>query len=307
MNVMDDVNTQTQAEQTQAPAASAASGASIAQAPATQATTGTDPVQPVVESTIDTKKLNNVDTEVPAGTKTVEELLAKAKELSAGLDEKSIIVNLDPDAGFNTNWDTLFRAVMDENGNKVAAAVYQMPTVSVLVGTDEGKAFVERIVQAAMMRRISSTQTAWLKTDRSEPIDLPMTVSEFSTAAKPQGSGVRSIFPQQHWKHYRNAIKTHLVDKYAAADITLDMNAQTLERALENQAIATVYFPQIPSTSWDQVIEGLLSLPPYTYKNSKGNEVTDDGKALYAHWKSTRYDVNDDVEQVEISLDDLTL
>lgn len=229
--------------------------------------------------------------------------LATAME---GVAENMQLTNAGPE-GLNPARPVIIRTFTDENANKFGAAAIQYPTLEELMADPKGADKVHDIIKAFSMRQISQVITSFIRSDRSEAPNIPSALVDFITASRTSSGTGAKRFKTDLWREFRTALKEQLISLYAQAGTTIVMNNVQFEQSLENQSVAAVYFPMIKSEVWDQLVDKLCQLPPKEYTNKKtGATHTDDGK-LFKHWKATRHNAVGDVQEVEITLDALSL
>lgn len=243
-------------------------------------------------------KINSVDTEFTAGTD-VQKITTALQTAVEGVPEQMQFTNL-VNGEINPQRDTLIRTGKRSDGTKVYCAVIQTPTASELAETDEGRSYLDRVVSAGTMRKVSAVIANYLRSDMAEPIDLPATVSDFATTATSSGSGARR-FDRAIWKKYARALVANLNQKIAGLALTVDK----LESCLSNKALAETLYPSVPDALWtDNVLPFLIGKAPLVVEDEDGKETTH-GAELFEHWAMTRDQLSGNDVDIDLGAIDL--
>ena len=171
----------------------------------------------------------------------------------------------------------------------VAYVVAPIPSLEMLMQTDEGKDFILKAVNASLVAKLLASVKDKLKGNANKitealinSIELPTTLADFIERK-------RSKFDLEAWKFYSKPFCSMLKDK---KDFTISPAA--LRLVFSNAAIAKRDHPKIAQSTW----EGMLVRLMQTAKAANFDTT------LFEHWLTTR-DQETLAEGKELSLDGL--
>lgn len=232
----------------------------------------------------------------------IEDTVLKAIE---GLDEKDCLTNVDQNEGFNTSRAILLREYVDTDGDKLACAVIEVPTLEELMSTPEGVEFVRKAVLSPFNRKFSAVIGGYLRGDRKQSLTLPKSLSDFITStASVVDVTERKRFSYDAWNAYKADIRDMLVAAFAKKNINVSISYADLEECLANQQIASIKLSAIAGTLFDAIVARLVSLPPVHTKDKKTGKTRTDNGDLFKFWSETR-NVKADTLDVSLDLEDL--
>lgn len=165
-----------------------------------------------------------------------------------------------------------------------------IPSLELLMTTEEGRDFVFKSVNASLVAKIIAVVKDRLKGKANQVTEALINTIEFPTTLAEFVERKRSKFDLEAWKHYAKPFCAMLKDKK-----DFPVSPVALRLYFSNSAIAKRDHPKIAQHIW----EGMLARLIETAKAAKFDV------SLFEHWLTTRDQENPVEEHVITSLDGL--